>query len=212
MNVLIVGCNESGCFLARKLEDLHQDVSVLDNDPKRLEKLNAFGHTPFNGVAISGVTIDVDVLRAAGIEDCDAVLAVTEDDNVNIMVSEVATQVFKVKKVLACINDPILKEIYQEQFGVVSVSPTAVMASMLINIILEDKQPYVVPVGRTLLDFKTLKINPKLTGEKLSSLPQPKDSGLLVGLLHANGSMSFANEPNLTIVADDMFVIAAMHI
>lgn len=55
----------------------------------------------FSGYTISGVPIDQDVLKRAGIEGCDAILAMTEDDNVNIMVCQMAKEIFHTKTVLA---------------------------------------------------------------------------------------------------------------
>lgn len=44
----------------------------------------------FPGVAAVGIPIDIDDLRQAGIETCDAVAIATPDDSVNIMVAQIA--------------------------------------------------------------------------------------------------------------------------
>lgn len=88
MNILIVGCGRVGRRLVHVLERLGHDVSVLDEDAANLALLNEL-EPPFSGMAVAGVPIDGDVLRSAGIEACDAVAAVTKDDNINLMVAQI---------------------------------------------------------------------------------------------------------------------------
>ena len=68
-------------------------------------------------MAVAGVPIDGDVLRSAGIEACDAVAAVTKDDNINLMVAQIARELFGVKHVIARVAEPSRKEVYTERFG-----------------------------------------------------------------------------------------------
>ena len=91
MNILIVGCGRVGRRLVHVLERLGHDVSVLDEDAANLALLNEL-EPPFSGMAVAGVPIDGDVLRSAGIEACDAVAAVTKDDNINLMVAQIARE------------------------------------------------------------------------------------------------------------------------
>ena len=67
---------------------------------------------PFSGMAVAGVPIDGDVLRSAGMEACDAVAAVTKDDNINLMVAQIARELFGVKHVIARVAEPSRKEVY----------------------------------------------------------------------------------------------------
>ena len=116
MNILIVGCGRVGRRLVHVLERLGHDVSVLDEDAANLALLNEL-EPPFSGMAVAGVPIDGDVLRSAGIEACDAVAAVTKDDNINLMVAQIARELFGVKHVIARVAEPSRKEVYTERFG-----------------------------------------------------------------------------------------------
>lgn len=97
MNILIVGCGKVGSMLASELDRMGHDVAVLDREEAHFALLDS----DFSGYTISGVPIDQDVLKRAGIEGCDAILAMTEDDNVNIMVCQMAKEIFHTKTVLA---------------------------------------------------------------------------------------------------------------
>ena len=126
MNILIVGCGRVGRRLVHVLERLGHDVSVLDEDAANLALLNEL-EPPFSGMAVAGVPIDGDVLRSAGIEACDAVAAVTKDDNINLMVAQIARELFGVKHVIARVAEPSRKEVYTERFGLRIVCGTCLL-------------------------------------------------------------------------------------
>ena len=112
MNILIIGCGRVGRRLVGVLERLGHDVSVVDAEAANLGLLRET-EPPFSGMALAGVPIDGDVLRSAGIEDCDVVAAVTDDDNINLMAAQIAQKVFGVSHVIARVEDPSRKEVYK---------------------------------------------------------------------------------------------------
>jgi trk system potassium uptake protein TrkA len=83
--------------------------------------LNRLG-SGFNGQRIKGVEYDSDKLTEAGIKIANAVLAVTPDDNINIMVSLVAGKIFHVRKIIARVNDPEKESIY-DKLGIETINP-----------------------------------------------------------------------------------------
>ena len=86
MRIVIAGCGRVGSDLALHLAEDGHDVSIIDERP---EKLRALGST-FNGTTHVGLPIDVRELREVGIEQADAFVAVTNNDNVNVMSVELA--------------------------------------------------------------------------------------------------------------------------
>lgn len=124
MNILVVGCGRVGANLVRQLDEAGHDVSVLDDEVDSLKRLSEFDDYSFTGVAVIGVPIDVDVLRQAGVETCDAVAAVTDNDNINIMVSQIARDIFHVKQVVTRVADPTRNRTFSEQFDLNTVCPT----------------------------------------------------------------------------------------
>ena len=123
MNILIVGCGRVGRRLVHVLERLGHDVSVLDEDAANLALLNEL-EPPFSGMAVAGVPIDGDVLRSAGIEACDAVAAVSEDDSVNLMAAQIAKSIFRREKVICRVSDPHLQVLYHKAYELETVCPT----------------------------------------------------------------------------------------
>ncbi len=126
MRVIIIGCGRVGADLAATLESEGHEVTVVEKD--RL----ALVHLPeaFQGRIILGTGIDDAVLRRAGIETADAVVAVTNLDNTNVVAAQIAKEKYKVKTVLARTFDPRLQEIYRE-FGLETICPTDITVKLI---------------------------------------------------------------------------------
>ncbi|MDD3428517.1 MAG: TrkA family potassium uptake protein [Oscillospiraceae bacterium] len=206
MNILIVGCGMVGSTLARSLEQLGHDISVLDPKEENLQSLYDFGHSGFHGTALAGVPIDVDVLRSAGIESCDAVLAVTPDDTINIMVAQVAQEVCGVKKVVARIYDPSLKDVFADQFSITTISPTNLTVQSVLSSLFDNAQAQHVTFGSTTFSFKKMPIAKKYIGRNLGEIPA-EDGYMIFGVIHKTGITVMA-APQLELEEGDMLIIS----
>jgi len=108
MYIIIIGCGRLGSNLAKQLSDEGHDICIIDRDS---DKLNVLG-SGFNGHRIKGIEFDSDKLIEAGINQADSLLAVTSDDNINITVSLIAEKIYHVPNVIARVNEPGKKYIY----------------------------------------------------------------------------------------------------
>ena len=149
MKVLIVGCGRVGGFLAGLLDAEGHHVSVVDiasTTPARAERA-WFQHLPssFKGDTILGDGSDLEILRQAGIEQADAVLALTEGDNRNLMAAQIAKKIFGVKRVIAKVNDPVRAQMYR-QMGIDTISRTSILGTLLFAMLMDDRE-----VGEVLL-------------------------------------------------------------
>ena len=118
VHVVIVGCGRVGSSLARNLLDEGHSVSVVDRKRSAFERLGV----GFEGLTFAGIGFDRDLLVAAGIERAEAVAAVTNGDNSNILVARVARETFGIERVVARIYDPRRAAIYQ-RLGIATVAP-----------------------------------------------------------------------------------------
>jgi len=123
VKIVIVGCGRVGASLAEAYDRDGHDVTILDI------RTDAFDRLPssFQGKAIRGDGTDEDVLRRAGAEGADALLAMTEGDNRNVMSAQLAAEVLDVGRVVAKINDPLRAQAYAE-LGVATLCRTGLMA------------------------------------------------------------------------------------
>jgi len=126
MYIIVIGCGRLGSHIARELADLGHDVAIIDHDN---EKLNSLG-SGFNGQKFRGVEFDNDLLIEAGIQQADALLAVNQDDNINITVAMVAHNMYHIPKIIARVNDPSKKYIY-EKLGIETINPVSLGVKIL---------------------------------------------------------------------------------
>lgn len=133
MYIIIIGCGRTGSTLANMFSSENHDVVVIDEDRNSFSKLAS----DYTGITIEGNGIDEDVLRNAGIEKADALLALTDDDNSNIMTSQIAKHFFEVEKVISKINNPHSEEIFRGT-GVETINTIELSALGVRNILLDD--------------------------------------------------------------------------
>lgn len=108
MRVVILGCGRLGALLGEILDQDGHEVTIIDPKPEAFSRLAP----TFRGSVVVGVGIDEDVLRRAGIEQCDAFVALSDGDNTNVMACQVAKYIFHVPKVISQIKDPGRREIF----------------------------------------------------------------------------------------------------
>lgn len=131
MHAIIVGCGRVGSTVARELVADGHDVVVIDRKTSAFRRL---GET-FTGRTITGVGFDRDVLVSAGITSDSAVMAVTNGDNSNILITRVAREMFGVQNVVARIYDPKRAAIY-ERLGISTVATVAWASSRVLRLVL----------------------------------------------------------------------------
>ena len=134
MKIVILGCGRVGATLATMLDRAGHKVSIIDYSNEAFRRLDP----KFGGETLIGNGVDEEILVRAGIKDADAFAAVTNGDNRNIMASQIAREIFNVKKVVCRIYDPIRQSTYNE-LGLDTISPTIVGAQMMFEALTGDK-------------------------------------------------------------------------
>ena len=100
------------------------DIPVYVASPEQLKRLDAFDDYTFHGTALVGDPTDPDTLRRGGVENCDAVAAVTEEDSVNLMAAQLAKNIFRRDKVICRVSDPHLQILYHKAYELETICPT----------------------------------------------------------------------------------------
>ncbi len=124
--VVILGCGRVGSRIAAQMDGEGFAVTIVDTDS------HAFRRLPdtFHGNTVLGTGIDEDVMRRAGIERAHTFIAVTDNDNANIMAAQVAQEVFRVPEVIVRVYDVARAEIYRE-LGLKTICPTKTIAQLI---------------------------------------------------------------------------------
>ena len=128
--VVIVGCGRVGSLLANKLSGAGNSLVVIDLDESTFDDLSA----EFSGFKLAGDATHVSLLREAKLQKADTLIATTHDDNVNLMVAQVAKNIFKTPLVMARVYDPKREQVYQ-RLGIKTICPTSVAASLFMEVL-----------------------------------------------------------------------------
>ena len=102
---LIIGGGNIGFNLAQNLEN-NMDSARIKIVEKNKERAEYIANNLNNSLVINGNGLDEDVLKEANIEDAETVLALTNDDEDNLMVSVLVEKFSKDKRTMALINKP----------------------------------------------------------------------------------------------------------
>jgi trk system potassium uptake protein TrkA len=108
--IVVVGAGRLGILSAQCLAEKGHSVTIIDEDKAALETLPE----SFGGLRMEGSASELDTLKRSRMEEADLVLAVTERDSLNLLVAQLARNVFGVPKVAARIYDPQTEEVYRD--------------------------------------------------------------------------------------------------
>jgi NhaP-type Na+/H+ or K+/H+ antiporter len=99
MRVIVVGGGQVGRALAARLEDRGENVVVIDDDERTIERVREAGYTAHMGDGTS-----TEVLRAAGAENAKTLVAATGDDDANLLAAQLARSTFDVERIISRVN------------------------------------------------------------------------------------------------------------
>ncbi|MDQ6682628.1 MAG: TrkA family potassium uptake protein [Chloroflexota bacterium] len=135
MRVVIIGCGRVGAQAAAELDGHGEHVTVIDTDPRAFNRLPA----AFGGVTVRGSGTDEDVLRSAGAELADVLMALTQGDNRNALAAQLGKHSFGLPRVIAKINDPLRAEAYRS-LGLETMCRTTILSRALVTAALEGAE------------------------------------------------------------------------
>lgn len=115
---VIIGGSRLGANIASIISKHKKDVVLIDIDPSAFLKL----HPDYSGYTIEGDAADINVLEKAGVNRCFVLIAATDDDNTNLMISQMAKVIFQVPNVIARMYSTDIEEIASEN-GVQVIYP-----------------------------------------------------------------------------------------
>jgi trk system potassium uptake protein TrkA len=196
--LIVVGCGRVGAQLANFLAAEGHDVVVIDKNHGAFRRLGGI----FNGITIEGIGFDEDVLREAGVEKADALAAVTDLDNTNLMIAEVARQIFKVPKVVARLYNPEKEASYQ-QFELNYVCGTTLVAGKILDYVTKGRISHLV-LGET--EVTEFVIADSLAGRKVMDIEIP---GELKTVAIKRGEQDLIPQPDTQFVLGDRLIVAA---
>jgi trk system potassium uptake protein TrkA len=182
MYVIIVGGGKVGFYLARELLEEGHEVLVIEKDehgPRSAQIAAELGD-----VVLKGDGCEATVLEAAGTARADMLIAVTGDDEDNLVACQVAKNKFGVRRTVARINNPKNEGIFRKLGIDVTVSATAAILSQIEQELPMQRLVQLMNLpGNTGLEMVEVKIPPgaRSLGQPVSDLLLPQ--GTLIALI-----------------------------
>jgi trk system potassium uptake protein TrkA len=178
MYIIVIGGGKVGYYLARALLDEGHEILVVEKDPDRTE----FICSELGSVCVRGDGCEVATLTEAGTGRADMFIAVTGDDEDNLVACQVAKHKFNVPRTIARINNPKNETIFKKLGIDVTVSSTNIILESI-----EEKVPthpltHLLDIRDKGLEIVEVKIPPDSTtiGKPVKELSLPPESRLFL--------------------------------
>jgi trk system potassium uptake protein TrkA len=178
MRVVLVGGGNVGTYIARELHAGGHDVLIVEEDPNRVAEALALGEPA--GVAwLQADACEVSEFVKAEPNKADVVVAVTGDDEDNLVISLLAKQEFGVPRVVARVNNPSNEWLFNETWGTdVSVSTPHLLTALVEEALSVGSLVRLLAFegGRVRLSEVTLADGSPAEGREVQDLGLPRDS------------------------------------
>jgi trk system potassium uptake protein TrkA len=181
MKVMIAGGGNVGTFIASDLHAAGHDVLVIEQDPDLVARIRPT-------LDIEWFTADaceVSSLYAAGMADADVVVSATGDDEDNLVISLLAKQEFAVPRVVARVNHPKNRWLFNESWGVdVSVSTPHLLTALVEEAVSVGSLVRLLQLeggkgGGARLVEVTLADDSPVDGQSIADLDVPRDASIV---------------------------------
>jgi trk system potassium uptake protein TrkA len=184
MYVLIVGAGKVGWNLARELIGKENEVTVVESDPQRYQVVEE----ELEHSVQYGDGSELWVLERAGIERADLVIAVTGDDEDNILICQVAREKYGVERVVARCNNPR----NMQHFELLGIKPTISATDLILRLIEHEVPKYglvhLLDLPEERLEIIELEVadDSAAAGKRVMDLGLP-DGSLVISILRDGG-------------------------
>jgi NhaP-type Na+/H+ or K+/H+ antiporter/Trk K+ transport system NAD-binding subunit len=202
MRVLVIGGGRVGKALAERLDDRGEEVVILDNNSHVVEEARAAGYTVRHGDAT-----DVEVLRAAGAENAKVIATATGDDDVNLLVAQLAKNRFDVKTVISRVNRPANVDAF-EDLDVEAVPTGMSVAWSMDNFIERPGIAHWMTEMDRLGDVQEIELtSDAVTGRTVAELGSELDDGCYIALISRNGESQVPHADDVLEAGDHVTFI-----
>jgi trk system potassium uptake protein TrkA len=181
MYIIIVGAGKVGVNLASLLLAQNHEVLLIEKDRSKIPELrNSFGESVMEGAGSR-----VQVLKEGGANRADVVVAVTEKDEDNLVICQLAKTIFHCRRTIARVHDPRHEDIFVKLGVDATVSSTRIIDSLIEEQV--QAEDMVIPLltlrggSVEIIEFE-LSVNSHAIGKKLKDI-KPSEGSILISIL-----------------------------
>lgn len=173
MKVIIVGGGKTLYFLSRNFTSKGYQVVIVNRNEEECLRLAR----QLSATVMCGDGSDVRILKEAGAMGADAVLAITPNDQDNLIICQLASLKFGVPRAVALANDPDNAKVFEE-LGVSGFSTTHIIGSLIEQRASLEQITNLVPVseGRVNVTEIVLDADSPVAGKFLKDIALPENA------------------------------------
>lgn len=183
MRAILAGEGKTLYYLARQFTAKGHHITIIDRHPDECETL---ARRLEKSVVVLGNGSDPAVLEDAGARQADVLVALTPEDQDNLIACQVARQMFGVPRVLALVNDPDNEEIFKRLGVTEAFSATRIIATLLEEQAALEEVINLLPMAEGRIQVAEVVIGEKAPArdKTLQELDLPADT-LVAGIIRA---------------------------
>ncbi len=202
MYIVVVGGGKVGYYLTKELLEQGHEVLLVERNPERVDRIIE----DLGNVAVFGDGCEVSIQAEAGAGRADIMVAVTGDDEDNLVACQVAKNRFQVPRVIARVNNPKNERIFRTLGIDVTVSATNILMSMIEHEMPRRALLHLLAIRHMGVEIVEAVLAPDspAVGRSLGELPLPPDSSV-AAILRGGG---FLIPSGQTVLQDGDEVIA----
>ncbi|MEO6457692.1 MAG: TrkA family potassium uptake protein [Chloroflexia bacterium] len=205
MYMIIVGGGKVGYYLTKTLVNEGYEVLLIEKSARKV----ATYHEKFGAVVLQGDGAESSTLREAGAGRADVVVAVTGDDEDNLVICQTAKKMFNVRRTIARVNNPKNEEIFKKLGIDVTISSTNLILSIIEQEIPERGLVHLMTLKHAQLALVegTVELGATVVGKSLSEVEFPPN--VVLSAVLRNGALIIPRGDTVLQSKDEVIALSS---
>jgi trk system potassium uptake protein TrkA len=204
MYIIVVGGGKVGYYLTKTLVNEGYEVLLIE---KRHSKVEIYRER-FGAVVMEGDGAELATLEEAGAARADVLIAVTGDDEDNLVICQTAKRLFNVPRTIARVNNPKNEEIFKRLGIDVTVSSTNIILSVIEQEIPERSLVHLLTLKHAQVAIVEATVEPgsEAAGKRLADIQFPPN--VVISAVLRNGSLLLPRGDTMLMPRDEVIALA----
>jgi trk system potassium uptake protein TrkA len=202
MYIIVIGGGKVGYYLSKALLGEGHEVLIIEKDATRVERIEE----ELGSICMQGDGCEATTLEEAGAERANLFVAVTDEDEDNLVACQVAKHKFNVPRIIARIGNPKNEALFKKLGIDVTISSTNLILENIEQEVPTHPLTHLLELRRGELEIVEVKIPPTSTavGKQVRELPLPPGS-LLSLIIKEEGGVQLPTQ-DTTLEAEDRVI------
>lgn len=203
MYIIVVGGGKVGYYLAKTLLSEGHEVLVVEKERKKSERIAE----ELGSIVLRGDGCEASTLAEVGTSRADVVVAVTGDDEDNLVICQMAKRKFNVPRTIARINNPKNEHIFKLLGIDATVSSTNVIMAQIEQEIPQHALVHLLRLRHTDVEIVEAAINSDspVAGKPLRNVPLPPESA--ISIVVRDGNLIIPTGETMLRVGDEVVAL-----